>query len=648
MGIAHQRLVIALHLGAIHPSVHHRNLMHRRNPSKAAMLMVGSAHPTLSTKQRSMAKPELTEWDEDLTASVEEDYEALVRSLQWAKGFGLLFVQCTPAEGERLMARVQADIADKAIDVLRLEGAVDDLYETVAALPNIDKTNVLFVTGLEKSLVPYIKPGYGSEGDYYAKDMVPKLLGKLNLQREKFRETFRLCFVFLVPPYAMKYLIRRAADFFDWRSGVWEFVAPQEELQQESQRLLQDSEIEKYWGLTPQQRRERFWGIEDLLTERGCADEEQSRLRREQGRLLSADQDFISAIAYYDAALALILDDHKALYNKGNALFNLDRYEDAVASYDAALAIKPEKYNALTAKGVALVNLGRHQDAIVNYDAALEIKPDYYHALFNKGVALGILGRYEEAIANYDSALAIKPEDYRALNLKGISLFKLGRYEEAIICHNTALLIKSDDHDAFSFKGIVLDEIGRYEEAMTCYDAALAIKPDKQEVLNLKGTVLDELGCHEEAITSYDAALAINPDNHGVLHNKGVALESMGRYKEAIACYDAALAIKPNYHQSLNNKGNALRNLGCYEEALACYDATLAIKPNDHQALNNKGIALHHLGRNLQKEGHEEEALAKLSEEIACYDAALAIRPDYQLAIDNKQEALQKLADATH
>ncbi len=508
-----------------------------------------------------MAKPELTEWDEDLTASAEEDYEALVRSLQWAKGFGLLFVQCSPAEGERLMQRVQADIADKTVDVLRLEGEVDDLYDTVAALPEIAKTNVLFVTGLEKSLMPYIKPGYGSEGDYYAKDTVPKLLGKLNLQREKFRETFGVCFVFLVPPYAMKYLIRRAADFFDWRSGVWEFVAPQDELQQQSQRILQEGSYTKYLSWTPRQRREHLLVIEDLLAEGNQSDDEISRLRLEQGDISAAEQRFDWAVAYLDTALAIKPDDHVALYNKGAALSNLGRYEEAIASYDAALAIKPDKHEALYNKGNALDDLGRYEDAIASYDAALAIKPDDHEALCNKGNALGNLGRREEAIASYDAALAIKPDTHEALYNKGNALGNLGRYEEAIASYDAALAIKPDYHEALYNKGYALGNLGRYEEAIASYDAVLAIKPDKHEALYAKGYALDELGRYEEAIASYDAALAIKPDDHEVLNNKGLALRNLGRYEEAIASYDAALAIKPDYQLAIDDKQKTLEKL---------------------------------------------------------------------------------------
>ena len=54
---------------------------------------------------------------------------------------------------------------------------------------------------------------------------MPPLLSHLNPQRDNFRDHFgHLCFVFVVPLFALKYLIPRAADFFDWQSTIFTFA----------------------------------------------------------------------------------------------------------------------------------------------------------------------------------------------------------------------------------------------------------------------------------------------------------------------------------------------------------------------------------------------------------------------------------------
>ena len=163
------------------------------------------------------------DWNKDLGSDPEEEYQSLVRSLKWTDGFGLSFVRCPPARGEQLMIRVREDIPQKKIAVLRLEEPIDNFYNRVDSLPNRDQLNILFVTGIEKSFIEYIKPGYGGEGYFYKEDSVPRVLGHLNLQRERFRDNFNICFVFLLPLFGLKYFIHRAPDFFDWRSGVFEF-----------------------------------------------------------------------------------------------------------------------------------------------------------------------------------------------------------------------------------------------------------------------------------------------------------------------------------------------------------------------------------------------------------------------------------------
>jgi superkiller protein 3 len=194
------------------------------------------------------------DWDKDLPADPEEEYQAFVRALKWKKGAGWIFVRCSPVVGEELIKRARQDITNKQIDVLRLDERIDNFYALIENLPNRDRIDILFVTGIEKSIVDYIKPGYGGQGDYYKLDTVPRILGHLNLQRELFRDCFNICFVFILPLFALKYFIFRAPDFFDWRSGVFEFPGDPKSIETESLRILTEGDYEEYLTLTPQEQ----------------------------------------------------------------------------------------------------------------------------------------------------------------------------------------------------------------------------------------------------------------------------------------------------------------------------------------------------------------------------------------------------------
>ena len=84
---------------------------------------------------------ESIDWDEDLPAEPEEEISAFVRTLERTEGFRLLFVQCTPVEGEELIIKVKEDLPKKTIEVLRFDEPIDNLYEIVKELtkPRTDK-----------------------------------------------------------------------------------------------------------------------------------------------------------------------------------------------------------------------------------------------------------------------------------------------------------------------------------------------------------------------------------------------------------------------------------------------------------------------------------------------------------------------------
>jgi len=497
-----------------------------------------------------------SKWDERIAPTAEEEYASLLNVLNWTEGFGLVFVQCAPAQGEQLIKRVREDLPQKRIESMNLSKEIKNLYERVEDVAKYTKPNILFIRGIENSFVPYIKSGFGGQGDYYKLDSVPPILNHLNLQRERFRSSTQICLVFLLPLFGMKYFIQRAPDFFDWRSGLFEIAADKDIANAAAREINFAGDYSEYQRWTFSKRIKRILEIETYLTEE------------------------------------IDLDNKVNLYFELGVLrFINEDYEEAISSYDKALEIKPDYYEVWGNRGVALNDLGKYEEAIASYDKVLEIKPYDHKARNNRGIALGKLGKYEEAIVSYDKAIEIKPDDYEAWNNRGVTLGNIGRNEEAIVSYNKAIEIKPDDQDAWINRGHALFIMGRYEEANVSYDKSLEIKPDKHEVWNNRGVALAYLCRYEEAIASYDKALEIKPNDHNALCNRGAALGILGRNEEAIVSYDKALEIKPNDHNALCNRGAALGNIGRNEEAISYYDKALQINPNDPNVYFNKACA---------------------------------------------------------
>ena len=304
-------------------------------------------------------KQKIIDWDEDLPeAEPEEEYKSLVRTLKRTDSFRLLFVECSPTEGEDLIAKVKVDVPKKKIETLLLNKSVYNFYNIIENLPKRDEINILFVQGLEYSIYEYEKEkrelGWDSEEIYsYSWRGVPPVLINLNQQRERFRDNFNMCFVFILPRFAVNYFIHRAPDFFDWRSSLYKFYVGKERLQIESK--------------TPQERKRELMRLQCLIDEDSQTPEQKAELFFEQGLLYNFAEQYEKAIASYDKALEIKPDHHEAWYNRGNVLGNLGRLEDAIASYDKALEIKPDYGEAWKNRDNALGNSGRLEDAITSY-----------------------------------------------------------------------------------------------------------------------------------------------------------------------------------------------------------------------------------------------------------------------------------------
>lgn len=519
------------------------------------------AEETIQPAQsQSTSQQDIEETAREKISSHAELYRSLVRALKRRRGFGILFLQCTRTKGQEIVAQLRTDLPEKQIGQLKLVEPIENLKNLIAARDDLDDLNILFVEGIEHSLSPYIHSEIG-RNDYYKLEVLPPILNHLNLHRENFRNQFKhLCLVIIVPPFALKYFMYRAVDFFSWRSGIWTFSPDKKEEIVKEKITDQESEHSKYLeistakmtaryserlALSGEKRSERVLELKALIKSRNQSKEQHFRLLVELAELQFAAQNLDSALSCCNEVIEYGDIAPLDVYKKAVEISSIvwEQTEELIATSNALLVVYPDHYEILFDKGVALSRLGWTEEAVAAYDAVLTIKPDHLKALYNKGIVLAELGRTEEAIEAYDKALAIKPDYPEALYNKGVDLKELERFEEAIATYDAALAVRPNYSKAFYQKGIALGKLGRIEEAILAYDAALDIKPDYPDALYNKGVDLTELGRVEEAILAYEAVLSIRPDYLEAYYNKACIYAASNKVDDAISCLQKAIEL---------------------------------------------------------------------------------------------------------
>ena len=285
-------------------------------------------------------------WQEDFSLTFTEEYEALVETIRFHEGFSLLFAECSPAQGTKIMEKIRLDIPEERADVLRLDKTIYHFYNRVKELPNLKEIDILFVTGLEYSLYQYEdemkERGWdNNEIISISRRGVPPVLINLNQQRERFRDDFDICFVFLLPRFAIDYLIKRAPDFFDWRSGLFRFPMDKESFDKESWEVC-EKKLEDYIEFTRQERKFEWVRIKSLLDEDLLAVEQKADLLVRKASLDRKFQQNEEAVAAYEKALEIKPDFYQAWHFRGVALYKLRRFKEGYASAMKAYKINPD------------------------------------------------------------------------------------------------------------------------------------------------------------------------------------------------------------------------------------------------------------------------------------------------------------------
>jgi len=134
-------------------------------------------------------------------------------------------------------------------------------------------------------------------------------------------------------------------------------------------------------------------------------------------------------------------NDPMALYNRGNVLRDLQRYEEALASYDRALALNLKSPELFNNRGNVLRDLSRLREALESYEQALAMQPDATEPLNNRGTTLLDLGQTKSAIACFQRVLQLKPDSPETLDNLGLAFRMDERPDEALTAYSELLRI---------------------------------------------------------------------------------------------------------------------------------------------------------------------------------------------------------------
>lgn len=477
-----------------------------------------------------------------------ENIEALndlLRSLRRKKGFGLFFVQCSPAQTTKIIQAIQDHFPKKKLEGFELNRASEMLYDKLLEKYQKEAYEIACITGVEQALYGYEDTkrlaGWTSKEIYsYSWKGTPRLLNHLNQLREVFNCNLPIALIFFVPRFVIDYFVQRAPDFFDWRSGLFKFSENLEELKKRSQKLI-GKPYESYIKLEPYERIKKILELKDAILHIEAGNQMAQKIFQvtflcEQGLVFRSGGNYQKSLECYEQAININQADYRIWNNRGLVLQDLKRYEDAIGSYNHAISIDPRDYRIWYNRGKVLVALERYEKAVDDFDTALNINPSAYFIWFRRGLILHVLQKYQAAIRSFDHALEIKPTFQEAYVNREFTLYEL----------------KCND------RKIERDYL--FGKEMSSYTYFRLINGTQS-----LPSLMDDYSQIERISTP-------NPHEYHTLLARGLYHMGLERYQEAIELFNIVLEMQPNYLRAWLHKRDALEKLGKKDEAYRCID----------------------------------------------------------------------------
>lgn len=171
-------------------------------------------------------------------------------------------------------------------------------------------------------------------------------------------------------------------------------------------------------------------------------------------------------------------DEVREMLNKGNELFEAQKYDEAAAAYQAILEHFPEAFIIYKNIGNCYFAMEKYAEAEASYQKILEKDPTNAEAMLLIGNCYANRGQTDKALEWYDKIDFDKIGDPVVLYNVGTNFYNNSKLENALKYYRKAVELQSDFTDGLYQLALTYISLQRNEEAISTFENYLKYDSD--------------------------------------------------------------------------------------------------------------------------------------------------------------------------
>lgn len=219
------------------------------------------------------------------------------------------------------------------------------------------------------------------------------------------------------------------------------------------------------------------------------------------------------ATAYNDGySLILVLRYSKLVkkYNKANACYDNQKFEEASVLYDDIIDQGAENIEIFRLAAAANINARKYQNALSVLNKMKELHAFEADDYSNFGFSQAYLNQRDESIDSFKQSLLLNPDNYYTLNNRGFFLAEWERYEEALVDLNRCISINPDYSNPYDTRGLAKIKTGDISGGLADINYALQLDPNNAYAHKGLAIYYMDIGNRQSALEHLDKAKSLD------------------------------------------------------------------------------------------------------------------------------------------